>query len=159
MDGIRAAILQDHQAIHEIFCQIHALHAQARPDIYRASADPLPFSQWQEMLSSADDFLWVFEKNQEIAGVCWAQLRDIPAAPLTCARRLLRIEALGVGEPYRHQKIATQLWQAALEQARLLQVQSVELQVWNFNRPAMEFYQRLGMVPRAELMEFPLSLQ
>ena len=47
---IRKMEERDFDAVHLLFEQVHALHVENRPDVYR-NTDPLPRARFEEMLT------------------------------------------------------------------------------------------------------------
>ncbi len=63
------------------------------------------------------------------------------------------IEVICVRKDYRRRGIATALYNEAVRRAWQFGADSIELMVWDFNRPALEFYKSCGMTVQSYIME------
>lgn len=62
-----------------------------------------------------------------------------------CDKKILLIEDLCVAQAYRRNRIGSRLFEYIHEYAKTKKIDSIELNVWNFNQNAIEFYENLGM--------------
>ena len=149
---IRALLEKDFSAVRDIVCQVHGLHVQNRPDVYRDS-DPFGRDYFEFLRSDTGTFVLVAEDGDKIAGLCIVTLREPPKNPVMKPRRVAFMEDLCVDESYRRRGVGTELFREAAAQARQRGAETLELMVWSFNTSAIEFYRRMGLMPRSIIME------
>jgi [ribosomal protein S18]-alanine N-acetyltransferase len=97
-------------------------------------SDPWSLFSWQEMLDSSQTYLWVAEREKQIAGVLsgWSVLDE------------LHIGTIAIHPEYRQQGIGTKLLETGLRESIALGVQLVHLEVRKSNLAAQRLYQRFG---------------
>ena len=150
---IREAAEADFPAIHELMRQVHQLHLESRPDIYR-DVDPLTEEYYLTMLSDSTVLLAL--DGEEAAGFCVFQIRPSYSNPLLVPRKMAFMDDLCVHVDYRRQGIGKQLFEAACRMAREDGAETLELMVWSFTENAVRFYAELGMTAKNLTMELKL---
>ncbi|MBO8176682.1 MAG: GNAT family N-acetyltransferase [Bacillus sp. (in: Bacteria)] len=66
------------------------------------------------------------------------------------------MEDLGVTKSYQGQGLGKLLFQQAVQFAKEVGAESLELGVWEFNQHAIKFYEAMGMTTQARKMEYKL---
>lgn len=143
---------KDFSAVRDIVCQVHGLHVQNRPDVYRDS-NPFGREYFDFLRSDADTLTLVAEEGDHIAGLCIVTFREPSQNPAVKPRHVAFMEDLCVDEGWRRRGVGTQLFREAAAQARQRGAETLELMVWSFNTSAIEFYRRMGLAPRSIIME------
>jgi broad specificity phosphatase PhoE/ribosomal protein S18 acetylase RimI-like enzyme len=142
---IRPALPNDLDGLLEVFAEVNRLHADARPDIFnQPSKSHLTRPYFEALLTQPDTYLLVTEAGGEIVGGLHAVVNETPQAGLLKPRRWLNISNITVKSVYRNQGIGRALMQQALSLAKQLNLQAVELSVWEFNDGSRHFYESLG---------------
>ena len=111
---IREATEADFPAIHELMRQVHQLHLESRPDIYR-DIDPLTEEYYHTMLS--DSIVLLALDGEKTAGFCVFQIRPTFANPLLIPHKVAFMDDLCVHKDYRRKGIGKQLFEAACQMA------------------------------------------
>ncbi len=150
---IREATEADFPAIHELMRQVHQLHLESRPDIYR-DIDPLTEEYYHTMLS--DSIVLLALDGEKTAGFCVFQIRPTFANPLLIPHKVAFMDDLCVHKDYRRKGIGKQLFEAACQMAKEDGAETLELMVWSFNQNAVRFYEELGMTAKTLTMELNL---
>ncbi len=150
---IREAAEADFPAIHELMRQVHQLHLESRPDIYR-DVDPLTEEYYLTMLSDSTVLLAL--DGEKAAGFCVFQIRPSYSNPLLVPRKMAFMDDLCVHSDYRRQGIGKQLFEAACQMSKDEGAATLELMVWSFNENAVRFYEELGMTAKNLTMELKL---
>lgn len=149
---IRPLMERDFEEVHTLLLEVHRLHQQNRPDFYR-DADPMNRQEFLEMLENPAMFTLVAEEDGKVAGYCTVTMREPSANPVLQPRRIAWMEELCVAAGYRRHGIGEILMKAAECEAKQRGAEKIELMVWVFNDSAENFYQKMGMSPRASIME------
>ena len=144
---IRKIEERDFDAVHLLFEQVHALHVENRPDVYR-NTDPLP-----RALTNESAACLVAEEEGVAVGLCVLLLRAPSANPVMLPVRIAFIEDICVHRDFRRRGIGKALLEAAREAARSHGAETLMLQVWAFNEAALRFYEAAGMRVRSLNME------
>lgn len=151
---IRNLKLEDFDAVNNLFLQLHTLHVEQRPDIYRKIEKPTTSKAWDYEASLADNnFIMIgAEIDSKIIGFGILQIYKTQSkikSPRTCAY----FKHIAVDKDYRRKGIATALYREGVKRAKEQGATSMELKVWNFNVAAISFYQSLGMSVQSLKME------
>lgn len=154
---IRAMRPEDYDQVAEIFKNVHAMHQENRPDIYRELENPLSLEYFSTMCSDPNGIALCAVCSERIAGLAYTYLKEPSANPVVQPRVTAFMDDLAVHPDFRGQGVG----KALLEETRRIAVErgacSLELMVWAFNRNAIEFYKYAGMTARSIIMEMPLD--
>ncbi|WP_339196666.1 GNAT family N-acetyltransferase [Paenibacillus sp. FSL P4-0176] len=156
--NIRKAEMRDYSGVSLLMDELHQMHVEARPDLYRALETRMEKKEFIELLETDKRYLYVAESSETglILGYGSAQLSVIQDNPLMVDRKMLYIHELVVDNKHRGLGTGKQLLQAFIELGRELQAESMELSVSTFNSGAQAFYEQMGMVVRSSRMEYTL---
>ena len=146
---IRFAIDDDLPGIRSMLGQVLALHAEGRPDIFRAGTRK--YSDEQILALIADDerplFVAVAEDAApgELMGYAICKIEDFGGSNNSQPIRMLYIDDLVVDETVRGQHVGTALFEHVKDWAREQGFYNVTLNVWECNPGARAFYEAMGM--------------
>jgi GNAT superfamily N-acetyltransferase len=104
----------------------------------------------EEFVATLEDYQRDFAAGAFQALVAETPQEDVIAMALyylgysTWKGRMLFLEDFVVQEAFRRQGVGQQLFDAVLEQARVLECRLVKWQVLDWNEPALSFYRRYG---------------
>lgn len=142
---VRPAREQDYDELSAVFAEVDALHADALPELYRHVSGPVRSREYiAEILARDDAALFVAEWDGSTAGVVHVEAREARDTPLHVPRRYAEVDTVVVREALRGRGIGRALIEAAERWARERGLESLQLVVYEFNRPAMGLYGRLG---------------
>jgi GNAT superfamily N-acetyltransferase len=79
-------------------------------------------------------------------------IRDAPPIPILVPRRVAVVENLAVREDFRRAGIGSALMDRALRWAEGLGATEIELNVYEFNQTAIDFYRNLGYATSSRRM-------
>lgn len=155
---IRFAQADDLPDICRIRRQVHAVHTDGRPDIFREPENSAEFDQLLLEAASKDNYqLMIYEKAGKVAGYALVRLVTTSKNCMKQDRFSYYIEEFGVDKGCRRQGIGTALMNAIFEQAKKFHAASVDLDVWAFNQNAERFYRSLGMKTKHTFLELSLE--
>lgn len=148
--SIRKAKAQDYQQVEQIMQQVHVLHADWRPDVYKHCSVVLSKERFFEHIKNEE--IVVAEKEGAVIGVMIYLTRNISGGPLQ-ERKVLFIDALAIEEKERGNGFGHQLLDYIVRLYKDLQYDGLELQVNAKNFPAIELYTKYGFTPKSINME------
>lgn len=147
---IRLAKEKDYTQIEAIMKQIHALHVQWRPDIYKAVDTVLSRELFLEHLERSE--ILAAEESGEVVGMAIYVTRRIAGGPQV-ERKVLFVDSIGVKEGHRGQGIGRLLFD---ELQRIYQdggYDGLELQVNAKNLAARRIYASYGFTEKSINLE------
>ncbi len=152
---IRPMRRSDYDDYVRFYSQLHRIHFEGRPDIFREAVSVQPQEIYEQDLQKPNHQWIGAELEGKLVGFCDLQLQiipDDPALPL-CPMRSAHIENLFVVPSCRRQGAATLLYREAVRRAKAMGAEKVTLMVWSFNETALRFYEKLGLTPMFLQME------
>jgi ribosomal protein S18 acetylase RimI-like enzyme len=155
---IRGARVEDWPDVRALWSEIDDLHAMLAPDYFRA---PIRHEEdWRRLLAVTSGAVLVAEaaragRRAEVVGVVLVRLYDTPPDPAMVPRRRAHVETLVVGREHRRRGIGRDLMNEATAWARRHGAVELVLTVWDGNRDAQAFYERLGYRPLSRVLHTP----
>lgn len=139
--------------VNELRKQVNDLHVAGKPDVFKPG-----FSQ------ELQDLVHVIRKDPEqeiVVAECsgvicgFAVLHHIcrPENPFMLERDFLDIDEFGVDEAFRRQGVASEMIAFIREYAVKKGYHRIELNMWEFNRDALAFYEAAGFVTYRRYLE------
>jgi diamine N-acetyltransferase len=155
--SIRNANQNDYESLLPLFRQIHELHVNIRPDLYRENSTPVAQEYFESQLADVKQAIFVATKGNEIVGFVVTKEEEVTENPFVRARKLLVINSLCVAETERKNGIGNILLNYVIDYGKSLNVDSIELGVSEANSSAIEFYESNGMTTKSRKMEYKLN--
>lgn len=144
---------KDLERVNELRKEVNDLHVNGRPDIFRAGFSDEMRDFVFEMWKREDKDIFVAERNGAICGFACVARQSRPESPATLAREIYHVEEFGVDERFRRQGVATELIEAIRADAKKRGFEKIELNMWEFNTDALEFYEAVGFKTYRRYME------
>ena len=142
---IRQAAAEDYDALCAIIDEVDTLHRDRMPHIFQKPPGPVRDREYiLGLLADENVGLFVAEIEGQVAGFVHALVRDTPPWPVLVPRRRAFIDSLAVGQEFRRRGIGRALMDQAHAWAAAKGAVDVELNVFEFNQPALAFYRTLG---------------
>jgi ribosomal protein S18 acetylase RimI-like enzyme len=158
MLNIRRATERDLPQINQLLYQVHRLHAEGRPDIFRLGNKKYTDGELKQILVNDQTPIFVATDETDTAlGYAFCIYEETRGNPSLQDRKTLYIDDLCVDETLRGQHIGQSLYRYVLAEAERNDCAAVTLNVWCLNAGAMRFYEKCGMTPLKIVMEKPLS--
>ena len=143
---------EDYAAIDICMQELHALHVEARPDIYAALEHPYPEQEFSEIVGDGKHIaLAVKDENNCIMGFGIATLKE--KSGMVDGLKTAYVEDIFVRKEYRRQGIAKKIFEQLEKRAKEQGAERIDLMVWSFNEAALKLYQSLGMKPQRYIFE------
>ena len=152
--NIRRATEQDIGGINALLYQVHRIHAEGRPDIFRLGNKK--YNDDELCVIIADDNAPIFvavDDAENVLGYAFCIYQEVKNNASLCDRKTVYIDDLCVDATLRGQHIGTKLYKHVLEESKRAGCVAVTLNVWCLNEGAMRFYEKLGMKPLKVVME------
>jgi ribonuclease HI len=141
---IRPALKSDYPALIPIIREIEKQHVKGVPEFFRIMPQDEQERELDTILTQENAALLVAEREGELMGYINIALKEAEVAPMLYPRRYVRVRDLAVGEKYQHSGAGNALMQAAESWAKAHGVDMLDLNVWEFNKGAFAFYDKLG---------------
>lgn len=132
---------------------LHNTMLQQRRDIFIQKEENWE-AYLEEKLDDSNYILLVARIENNVVGVCTAEIKRLGDDESTRVRDVLFIDYIAVRDEYRRNKIGTNLLNEIKDFAKENNISSVELNVWGFNASAIEFYEKNNMKQKRIVYEF-----
>ena len=152
---IRPVEKRDIPRIYELLGQILRLHAELRPDVFRADREKYAPDGLEALLARPDRPAFVAEEDGVCVGYALCEIRRPDAAQML-PRKVLYLDDLCVDSAFRGRGIGGALVAFVREYAARIGADSLELNVWECNADAVAFYERMGFKTQCRHMELTL---
>ena len=142
---IRRANDGDIPALDRLLFEVHKVHSDVRPDLFKSGAKKYTDAELRDILKDEKTPVFVVETADGIAGYafCIAQ-QHVGSRSMTDVRTLY-IDDLCVDERVRGLHIGKRLYEYVLAFAKEQGFYNVTLNVWADNVKAVGFYEKLGL--------------
>ena len=152
--NIRRANERDIAGINKLLYQVHRIHAEGRPDIFRLGNKKYNDEELCAILACDTTPIFVAVDDEEkVLGYAFCIYEEIKGNPSLMDRKTVYIDDLCVDATERGQHIGTALYDHVKGEAKREGCSAVTLNVWCLNAGAMRFYEKCGMKPLKVVME------
>ena len=143
--SVRKAIVEDYNAICELYDEIDALHRDNLPRIFqKPDGAARERDYYLGLIADEDTALFVAEAGGKLVGFVHAVVRDAPDFPVVVPRCFAMVDCIGVRSGFQNQGIGRTLMERMEAWATAKGATSIELNVYDFNETAISFYEGLG---------------
>lgn len=152
--NIRRANERDIAGINKLLYQVHRIHAEGRPDIFRLGNKKYNDEELCAIISSDNTPIFVaVDEGEKVLGYAFCICEETKDNPSLMDRKTVYIDDLCVDATERGQHIGTALYDHVKGEAKKEGCSAVTLNVWCLNEGAMRFYEKCGMKPLKVVME------
>lgn len=153
---VRFAKENDLEKINMIRKQVNDLHVAGRPDVFKAGfCTEMQEFVYKQFNSDTSDII-VAEYEGDIVGFATVNHIVKPSSPYSNERKIYQIQEFGVDENHHRKGIATMMMNFIKDDARNKGFSNVELDVWEFNKTALEFYETVGFSTYRRYLELSI---
>lgn len=142
---IRLAIEKDINEINNLLYQVHKVHSDARPDLFKVGSKKYTDEELKEIINDKEKPIFVYENDKKIEGYAFCILINHHNENSLCDYKSLYIDDLCVDKNCRGKGIGHSLYQFVLEYAKSIGCYNLTLNVWEGNEEAMRFYKNIGL--------------
>ena len=150
---VRFARKEDYEAINALRAPVCALHSNGYPALFK----PVFAKDHQErvlkMMEDPEQDVLVAEENGQLLGFAMVEYIKREETNSMYAVHEAHVVEIGVDETSQGKGIGAALIQAVKDAAKVRGCRSVQLDVWEFNKSALRFYEKLGFVTLRRKME------
>ena len=143
--NIRSAELRDIPALGRLLYEVHKVHSDVRPDLFKAGARKYTDEQLEEILQSGERPVFVAEQDGQVVGYAFCIPKQFVGDRSMIDVRTLHIDDLCVDEAARGKHIGTKLYDFVLDFAKRQGYYNVTLNVWADNKAAVKFYEKIEL--------------
>lgn len=151
---IRRARACDLAGVHALLDQVLAVHAEGRPDLFRAGTRKYTDEELLRLFGDDDRPVFVaVEDDGSVLGHAFCVVQDLRGSNNMQPIVSLYIDDICVDAAARGKGVATALYQHVLGYARELGCHNVTLNVWECNPGARAFYDAMGLTVQKTCLE------
>ncbi len=152
--NIRRADERDIAGINKLLYQVHRIHAEGRPDIFRLGNKKYNDDELRTIMSNDTTPIFVAVDDEEkVLGYAFCIYEETKNNPSLMDRKTVYVDDLCVDATERGQHIGTALYDYVKDEGKKEGCSAVTLNVWCLNEGAMHFYEKCGMKPLKVVME------
>ena len=140
---IELATLNDRIHVDRLAKQVHEMHINWRPDIYRMPEELFPEERFAELIAKRE--LYVAKVGGTVVGYAMVTIRNHDL-PELMKRKVFYIQQFCVDEEFRNHGIGTQMMEELRVLARAFGCTDLQLNVYPENDAAVSFYQKCGFM-------------
>lgn len=154
---IRRALAKDIDRINDLLFQVAKIHADARPDIFKAATKKYSDRELLEIIENDETPVFVAaDREGNVLGYAFCVYQITENSMLLQDKRTLYIDDICVDEGARGMHIGKELFDYVVAFAKENKFDNITLNVWALNEGAYRFYEKCGMTPLKTKMEMSL---
>lgn len=154
---VRFAEEKDLDIINELRKQVNDIHVEGRPDVFKAGFGTEIRDFAKVIMNGENSDIIVAERNGVICGMVCVDYVNKPETPYSKARSFYHVQEIVVDKHFRRQGVAKELLDYIVADAKKRNLGRIELDVWEFNESAIEFYQAVGFRQTRRWMEYEVE--
>lgn len=154
---VRFAEEKDLDIINELRKQVNDIHVEGRPDVFKAGFGPEIRDFAKVIINGENSDIIVAERNGVICGMVCVDYVNKPETPYSKAKSFYHVQEIAVDVNYRRQGVAKEMLEFMIADAKKRNLGKIELDVWEFNDSAIEFYQAVGFRQTRRWMEYEVK--
>ena len=153
---IRFAKETELDRVNEIRKQVNDVHVAGKPEVFKPGFSKELQDFIKVIWDDPEQEIVVAVEDDEICGFAILHHINKPENPFMWERDFLDIDEFCVDEKHRRKGVATQLISYIKEYAKDKGYHRLELNMWEFNESALEFYESVGFETYRRYMEIML---
>lgn len=153
---IRQANKNDVPQIIPLIEQVSKLHIEKRPDVFKVKTHEEIKNNLEEMIQDESNIILIAEDKQIVLGIIICKVKEINNHINLKNAKVLWINEICVKQEYRRNGIGRSLIKQAKEIAKANNCLRLELNCWELNEEAMQFYENQGLTTQRRIMEIKI---
>lgn len=155
---IRKAQKKDIEDIMRLLKQIAQLHYEGRPDLFKTNASKYSHEMVHFKIKNPDEYIVVaIDETDKVLGYIFCYFEIRKDHPVLKDRKVIYIDDFCVDQEKRELGIGSKLFTHIENYAKQTHCDAIELNVWVFNKEALRFYEKHGLLPKSTRMELLLD--
>jgi diamine N-acetyltransferase len=157
---IRKATVKDHPELAKLYDELNTMHVKALPHLFvKPSKTPQDLAYIRGILKNNDAVLFVAQSGEKTIGFIEATIRQPPDHPEAVKKNYAYVNDICVKKEYRRSSVGKKLMEAVEKWAIESGLDQIELNVWDFNKRGLAFFENRGFKPLHHIMEKNLKKQ
>lgn len=136
---------QHYIEVNRLVRQGHDDHVKGDNTVFREVESVMPEEYYSELLEHEQSTVLIAREENKIIGFAVISIEASPDFPSLVHRKFAYIHDFGVDQSEKRKGIGSLLFEACLKWAKEMNVNEVELNVWEFNEEAIAFYKKHSM--------------
>lgn len=154
--SIREAVASDYDDLCVLFDEGDTFHRENLPTIFQKPRGGIRDKEYVLGLIADETIgLFVAQAGRRLVGLICVMIKESSDIPILVRRRYAVIDNVVVDEAFRRAGIGRALMENTHKWAEAKGAESIELNVWEFNQGAIEFYRTLGYATVSRKMRKP----
>ena len=153
---VRYAKRDELECVNKMRAEVNELHVNGRPDIFRPGFCAELQQHIYDVFDSDKADIIVAECGGTLYGFVVAEYIARPESAYNNARSFYHIEEFGVDAAFRRMGVASAIVEFCKGEAKAKGYNRIELDVWEFNDGAIQFYEAAGFQTYRRLMQLDL---
>lgn len=149
---VRLTNVNDIKEIDKLLYQVHKIHSDLRPDLYKQGAKKYSDEELINILNNDKYKVFVVTLFNHVVGYAFTIIKEVESESL-CHVKTLYIDDLCVDESIRGLHLGRTLYDYVIKYAKDNDFYNVTLNVLATNKNALEFYKHIGLVEQKIVME------
>jgi GNAT superfamily N-acetyltransferase len=142
MEIIRIAEENDYQAVLELETNMSKQNSEGCPEVFKYLMNSIPIELYKKEVF--DGNMHVFEIDKEVIGFYWARIIEIEDERIKY-QKIYFVYSLALKKEYIGKGYGRKIFQYIENEAREKGCKTIELNVWEYNKRANKFYEKMGM--------------
>ena len=151
--AIRFAEEKDLARVNDLRRQVNELHVKGKPDVFKPGFCRELEDYVNVIFADESQRIVVAERDGAICGFVVLHHIRKPENPFMFERDFLDIDEFAVDERYRRRGVATEMVAFIRDWAKAQGFKRLELNMWEFNQGALQFYEAAGFSTYRRYME------
>ena len=144
MYQIMEATEKDYIEVNRLVRQGHDDHVAGDDSVFKQVDIVMPKDYYMELLEQQHSKVFIV-KAEQVVGFAVISIEVAPNFPSLVERKFAYIHDFGIDRSIKRKGIGSLLFEACVNWAKQQNVESVELNVWEFNEEAIAFYEKHNM--------------
>lgn len=149
---IKLATKDDIQGIIRLRHYVHSIHSANKPNVFKKDITREADNFLYEILEDPNFSIYISTINDKIVAYAIICIREKLENPVMYKRKICFIEDICVDKNYQKQGIGKELFKVIKDFAKDNECNEIELNVWEFNNSAINFYEHLGFKTSRRIM-------
>ncbi|MFE3574353.1 GNAT family N-acetyltransferase [Lysinibacillus sp. NPDC059133] len=136
---------EDYFTVNEIVKEGHEEHVMEEPTIFKSVESVMPECYYKELIANEESDVLIAKEDEVVVGFAVISVETSPPFESLVQRKYAYIHDFGIKANLQRKGIGKMLFNACITWAEKREVDSVELNVWEFNTKAIDFYKHFDM--------------
>jgi ribosomal protein S18 acetylase RimI-like enzyme len=151
MEKIRLATENDFEIVAELETSMSKQNSQGSPDIFKYTKEAMPKEYYLKEISERN--MYVLEADNIIIGYYWARIIEIADDVRIKHQKMYFVFSIVIKEEFIGKGYGKKLFDHIENEAKSKGCKTVELNVWDYNKHAKEFYKKAGLEEKYTVMK------